>query len=135
MRSDQLTYTGELTVRVCWCGLRHAIPYELNREFEARGVHSLYCPLGHSYVPLGRTLPQRLDDARIRERALQDQLDAAERTRRALRGHLTRLRHRIANGVCPWCHRHFSQVERHVRSQHPEHTDQMDRAFQDAPTR
>lgn len=127
--NDQLTYSGSLVIHRCWCGIRYAIPSELDRQFQERRVERVWCPLGHSGVKSGRSLQDQLADERTRNRALNDQLDAAERTRRALRGHLTRLRNRIANGVCPWCHRHFAQVERHVRSQHPERTEQMDEAL------
>src|SRR5262245_30141922 len=30
-----LTYTGELTVLTCWCGMRHAVPVELH-NFQKR---------------------------------------------------------------------------------------------------
>ena len=55
--------------------------------------------------------------------ALEDQLAAAERSARAYRGHLTRMRNRIAAGVCPvpGCRRTgLTQTLRHIASQHPE---------------
>ena len=44
---------------------------------------------------------------------------AAERSNRALRGHLTRQRKRAAAGMCPCCRRTFENVARHMESQHP----------------
>lgn len=45
---------------------------------------------------------------------------AEHRSNAALRGHLTRWRKRVANGVCPvaGCHRHFPNVQAHVATQH-----------------
>lgn len=129
---DQLTYTGHLVAYNCWCGVHFAVPQALMTEYERRGTKNLYCPLGHSMVPGGESLSDQLASAHVRERSLRDQLEAAERTRRALRGHLTRLRNRVAAGVCPWCQRSFSQVQRHVASQHPERLDRLHEAMESA---
>lgn len=131
MRPDELSYAGSLVARSCWCGVHFAVPESLEREYEDRNVRALYCPLGHSMVPKkGYSKAEELERAEARERHLLDQLDAAERSKAALRGHLTRLRNRLVNGVCPWCNRHFTQVRRHVTSQHPEHVQRMDDALE-----
>jgi len=33
---------------------------------------------------------------------------------------LTRMTNRIAFGVCPCCHRHFDNLQRHIATKHPE---------------
>jgi len=33
---------------------------------------------------------------------------------------LTKVRNRIRAGICPFCTRHFTDLERHVASKHPE---------------
>lgn len=132
MGTDQLTFTGSLVVRSCWCGIRFGVPGSLAGQYDDRRVDSLYCPLGHGMVPKrGHSKADLLRAAEARERHLEDQLDAAERSKRALRGHLTRLRNRLINGVCPWCNRNFAQVRRHVASQHPEHVKRMDDALEE----
>ena len=132
-RTDELVYTGYLVTYNCWCGIHFGVPSNLMEEYETKaGGMSIYCPLGHSMVPGEGSLQRKLDRAETRNRALLDQLNAAERTRRALKGHLTRLRNRIAAGVCPWCQRHFTQVERHVASKHPEHVERMQEAMESA---
>jgi hypothetical protein len=126
-----MTYTGELTVTSCWCGVRLAIPSSLYREAKDNGM-KVYCPLGHAFV-FTTTEVERLRDQLNTERrradhamtsaiAARDQARATERSNIAYRGHLTRLRNRIANGVCPVkdCHRHFDNVQAHIASQHPE---------------
>lgn len=50
------------------------------------------------------------DARQARERA-----DAAERSRAAYKGQLTR----VKNGVCPCCKRHFGDLQRHMQTKHP----------------
>ena len=56
--SETLTYAGKLTVVACWCGIRHAIPAELD-DFQDRQhdngqqQRGIYCPLGHSHIRAG----------------------------------------------------------------------------------
>ena len=126
-----MTYTGTLRILNCWCGIEFAVPEQLYKTHRSRtGRPSIYCPLGHSAVwQRWETDADRLRSAEARERHLEDQLSAAERSARAFKGHLTRLRGRIAAGVCPWCHRHFSNVQRHVEGQHPDRTEKMREAL------
>jgi len=59
--SEVESYTGvqTLVVNTCWCGVRHAIPKELDdarmRSFNSRErkTIAIYCPLGHKYYPAG----------------------------------------------------------------------------------
>jgi hypothetical protein len=48
-----------------------------------------------------------------------DQRLAAERSAAAVRGHITRLKNRIAKGVCPECHQAFPSLARHMETKHP----------------
>lgn len=125
-----LTYTGTMEVTTCWCGIPHAIPSDLMRQATQKGI-TVWCPLGHEWV-VKKTevqkqreeierLEQNLRFARASRDAAQDQARAAERSKAALRGHLTRARNRIANGVCPVgnCRRHFDNVQAHIASEHP----------------
>jgi hypothetical protein len=57
-----------------------------------------------------------------KEHALQ-QRDASIRSNSALKGVVTKKKKqldRVKNGVCPCCNRHFKNLERHMKSQHPE---------------
>jgi hypothetical protein len=51
--------------------------------------------------------------------------EAAERSAAAFKGQATRLRKRVGNGVCPVkdCHRHFQNVEAHIKRKHPDFVD------------
>lgn len=94
---------------------------------------SFYCPNGHSlsYHETETDRQRNRADALDRRlRSAQDTADRwrdnAERERRsaiAYKGHLTRVRKRIANGVCPvpGCKRSgFTKVMAHIETCHPE---------------
>ena len=127
-----LTYTGTLTILHCGvCQIPHAIPTELYDDRLANGGE-WWCPNGHNlhFVTteadkLKRELASAQREAkfaRASRNTAWDETRAAERSARAVRGWNTRLRNRIANGVCPvaGCHRHFDQVQAHIETVHPE---------------
>ena len=125
--TETIIYTGELTVVTCWCGMRHAVPEEL-RDFQLRSHRDgddflIYCPLGHSYHPSGKGKAElereKRERAETRAQALKDQLESEARAHSATKGQLTKARKRIGKGVCPCCNRHFTNVERHMATQHP----------------
>lgn len=125
-----LTYSGELTVTQCWCGLGHAVPVTLLAEKKRTGGQ-IFCPLGHSGVFKGSEndrLKQQLRDAEARLTHARDERDwererrhSTERSLAATKGVLTRTKKRIAAGVCPCCHRTFQQLGRHMAGQHPDY--------------
>ena len=66
------------------------------------------------------SLRARLDQAEADARFARRQTLNEQRSAAAYKGHLTRIRKRIANGVCPCCRRNFTQVRRHIKAKHPE---------------
>lgn len=116
-----MTYTGELTVYSCWCGIQFAVPWQLHDRYRWREVTHLWCPLGHSMIPKGQTPDQKienLENALTREQSRHDQTLASLR---ATKGVVTRTKRRIAHGVCPCCKRTFANVARHMAGQHPDY--------------
>lgn len=125
-----LNYSQRLVVEVCCkCGIAFAIPEDFQRKVR-RTSESFYCPEGHQqYYPGGKS-----DEAKIKEleNELRRESDNAEfwrgqeaiqkRRVAAAKGRVTRIKNRIANGVCPCCNRHFENVERHMKNQHPDFT-------------
>lgn len=112
------------------CGLDFGIGERFRKQrLDDHGT--FYCPNGHGQHFTADNEAERLRKqvARLqqtaqtsreneqfhRERAAHERRSAA-----ATRGHLTRLRKRIANGVCPCCTRSFENVRRHIQGQHPE---------------
>lgn len=128
-----LTRTQTLEAVECaQCHLLFAIPELLAKEL--RGNHrTFYCPKGHSLSwngesaleqerRLRKNAERQRDNAESARLAARDQARAAERSAAATRGHLTRLRRKIENGVCPvpGCQRSFQNVRRHIAGQHPD---------------
>lgn len=108
-----------------------------NALFEARRADgkNFYCPNGHilSYKDNEQDrirqerdrLKQesaRLEEARllaIRQRdSARDKTHQTERRLAAQRGVTTRLKNRVANGVCPCCNRTFVDLARHMSTKH-----------------
>ena len=128
MSAATLTYTGELVIEQCWCGIMHAVPRSLvdeqlrqhNSGVKQRGI---YCPLGHTWVFSGRSeaarLREQLNTERDSNRWWRDRASAAERRVAAQKGQATKLRKRLAAGICPCCKRSFVDLARHMAGRHP----------------
>lgn len=80
-----------------------------------------YCPKGHSRRWAGKTTEQRLREVEAQVVHTKDQLAAAAREAEEMRVRLLRDRQRFANGVCPCCNRSFTNVMRHMKTQHPDY--------------
>lgn len=125
-----LSYAGTLTVVTCWCGMRHAIPSELD-EFQDRQHDngekqtSIYCPLGHTHIRAGKgeaqKLRERLERAEQRRIAERDLREQTERQLAAQKGATTKARRRAAAALCPCCNRSFVQLRRHMAAKHPDY--------------
>lgn len=90
----------------------------------------VYCPLGHVWIIAGEGEADRLRrenerltrvaEARAESvRIAVEQRDSARRRTAAAKGQLTKVKNRVANGVCPACRRHFANVQKHMDGQHP----------------
>lgn len=132
MATRTITYTGELVVvGGCWnCGSNCAIPRNLYRQAKENG-NGWYCP-GCGQTNVYKTtevqtlkaerarLEGQVAEERQRTRIARADADRNEARRRAEKAAKTRLKNRIAKGICPCCKRHFANVHRHITSQHPE---------------
>lgn len=132
MTVSTMTYTGKLIVTSCHCGIQLAIPESLYRKMQTDHDQVAYCPVGHRFI-FGKNdtdrereradrLARDLHNARASRDAARDQAAAAERSASAYKGHVTRLRNRIADGVCPVedCRRNFANVKSHINRMHPD---------------
>jgi hypothetical protein len=122
-----LRYTGTLTIETCGeCGITFAAPEDLINACKANHSKGFWCPLGHHLYYTGETeaqkLTRQLRAAKSNSQWYQDQLGAAERSKAALKGHLTRARNKIAAGNCPVpdCGQHFANVREHMKFKHPD---------------
>lgn len=123
-----LELTGELIVTRCWCGIQHAVPESLRKEqlrkHERGELMEVFCPIGHAYVLAGESEKSKVERELQRERQRLDQMLMELRdTRNALNAQKaakSRLKNRVANGVCPCCNRTFANLQRHMEHRHPE---------------
>lgn len=117
-------YQIDLYISDCaTCGILFGITTEMERR--RREDHgTFYCPNGHSMSFSQETDAEKYKrlyhSAEERAGQFYDRAETAERSRRALKGVVTRTRNRIVAGSCPFgCRRHFANLERHVASKHP----------------
>lgn len=134
---ETLAFTGTLETTVCCtCGMTYGVP-EGFRERRKRDHETFYCPAGHpNYFPQKSDLQlAREERDRARAEAEQQKAEAerqarravsAEQSRRVTKGHLTRIRRRVAAGCCPWCNRTFQNLADHVKSKHHQHPGELD---------
>jgi hypothetical protein len=117
----------------CWvCYMPFAIPEKMYTDKKACGG-SFYCPKG-CHLGMGVGEIQKLKDELAREKqareqekarldsrvnSLRDDRDAALRREAAQKGAKTRIKNRVANGVCPCCNRSFQNLHNHMKNQHP----------------
>jgi hypothetical protein len=114
----------ELTPITCGgCGITFGLP---TRVYEARRQdhRNFWCPNGCVRRYVGETeeekLRRRLKFEQNRRESAEREAEFAERRRRAAKGQVTRMKHRIAHGVCPCCRRTFVNLQRHMATKHPD---------------
>lgn len=112
------------------CGVKFGLPRELDAN-RLRDHKSFWCPNGHQQSYTGETPEQKLTKqlkiaqrdkvwAENRASRMREERDAETRRLSAAKGQATKLRKRLANGVCPCCKRQFADLHRHMTGQHPE---------------
>jgi hypothetical protein len=107
------------------CGMLFGISQTYLRK-RLEDHKGFYCPNGHAnYFPQeteAERLRGQLEFARTRARGEERRREVAERSLAATKGVVTKLKKRVANGVCPCCNRHFADLQRHMDGQHPDFT-------------
>lgn len=128
------TYTEEVTLTVINCG-KCAATYAINERFREKclqdgtGWHCPYCEVAWGYFgnSEAKRLKEQAEAAERRlayERSRHDQTRAelreTEARRRGEKAAKTRIKNRVAKGVCPCCARYFVNLHRHMAGQHPD---------------
>jgi hypothetical protein len=128
-----LTFT-HLTCCYAECGLTFAAPESWVTC--RRNDHAwFYCPNGHVQQFSGKSEAEKLRaELADAERAKKYWVDRTseergrvmerERTIRTMKGHTTRLKKRVAAGVCPCCKRTFQDLAHHMHGQHPTYSEE-----------
>ena len=106
------------------CGITFAVPQRFLEGLQQTGGY-YYCPNGHKWgwgESEAQRLRKQLESEQKRSKQMEievmhvkDQLEASERE-------MKRRQKRVANGVCPCCNRSFAQLQRHMKTKHPEYT-------------
>lgn len=106
----------------CDCGVIFGIESG-HRNHLIQSHDRFYCPNGHGQSYVGKTEAEKLQDELTRTNARLDQAKSeAEYERRqriATKGHMTRIKNRVSNGVCPCCNRSFENLKGHMKTKHP----------------
>jgi len=102
------------------CGVTYAMPAEL-MDFHREHGNTQYCPTGHAQhfidpeVPkLKKQLREAKDEASLERQArykAEKELDGAL-------GRITSMKKRANAGLCPYCRRHFTNLQRHIVCKH-----------------
>lgn len=117
------------------CFIEYAVPKALLAKKLSDGG-DWWCPNGHriSYTESAADKLRKERDKLKREKEAAEaaaarenrwrceaveEAAAAQRQLRAQKGVTTRLKKRIAHGVCPCCNRQFQDLTRHMASKHP----------------
>lgn len=113
------------------CGCTFALPQTY--QYQRRQDHlSFYCPNGHSQCYLADS--DLLKARRALEAAQNETLNAKQdaewqrKLREKTERKMKKLERRIKNGVCPCCQRHFTDVQRHIETKHPDYATQEAKA-------
>jgi hypothetical protein len=141
LRLQKLTVECRLITEECpTCGILFAWPEDFHRNVRQAGkARCWYCPVGHVIQwdtseadeirrerdRLKQQLAQKDDTIRDWIATANNQRDRANRERNranGYKGHATRITKRAKAGICPCCNRHFTQLERHMTSKHPDFT-------------
>lgn len=133
MAYDTLEYTLTLTRIECGvCHIPFAIPSNLYKARLQDGK-DFWCPNGHAVHyfdndnrKLRAQVAQLTDDRQWYSDQMKAARKDAELQRRraaAAKGQLTKIRNRVANGMCPvpGCKRSFTNVLDHLRNEHPDY--------------
>jgi hypothetical protein len=104
------------------CGITFAVPQNWLAERRENGG-GFTCPNGDARVFLKSELDkvrEKLEAEQRRVILIRNERDAAERHASAMKGQVTRIKNRAKAGVCPCCNRSFVQLQRHMKSKHPD---------------
>jgi len=106
----------------CNCGVTFFVPTDLQQRALKDG-RTFYCPNGHgqSYTESERDrLKKELTAAQAALQSANKRREWAEQDAKSVRAEHARLKQRAHAGVCPCCHRTFSNVARHMKTKHAE---------------
>lgn len=127
---EKMEVTTELCRVICGeCGGVYAISERYRKQKEERGGywHCPYCDCSWGFSKEVSLIEKAQLEARIANDGLARERAAHEQTTMSLRSHKaakTRLKNRIANGICPCCTQYFKNLDEHIKNEHPKYVDE-----------
>ena len=123
-----ITHEVTLVITSCVnCGIPFGIPDYLDNSLR-ENHNGFFCPNGHTLVYRKSAKDSKIEKLEKELRWAEEdahswraEAEAKARSLSATKGVLTKTKKRIANGVCPCCHRQFTNLHRHMENQHPEY--------------
>lgn len=109
------------TIECCNCGVLFAVPNEFKGNLH-RTKQLFFCPNGHQQAYVESTADKLRKELAAKEQALAWEKGRTASLDKQLikeRKATIRLKRRVSVGVCPCCKRTFSQLARHMHTQHP----------------
>jgi len=125
---EKMEVTTVLTKIHCGkCGGVYAISERYERQKQMNGGFWTcpYCKCSYGYsiekseLEKEKAKAKRANDLFIREQAQHDQTKMSLRAHKAAK---TKIKNRIANGVCPCCNRQFKNLHEHMKIKHPDYS-------------
>lgn len=117
-----LTITETITIEVITCancGVKYGIESEFRKR--KRQTHDeFYCPNGHSnYYPQETEAERLRKELKNKEQELSEVVIEKINLQNKVLDQKRQLG-RVHNGVCPCCNRTFKNLQRHMKTKHPE---------------
>lgn len=105
------------------CGVLFGLPEELYKILQNNPDKYFYCPNGHSqhYVKSQEAVRREQVEKLLREK--EHQLIMSANQKLELEQQLKKVNNklkRVSKGVCPCCNRTFIDLQRHMKTKHPE---------------
>jgi hypothetical protein len=120
---ESIAISTEVTLRTkeCpVCGVVYAMPEMMDAQ-KRQDKGTFYCPNGHS-LWYGENeadrLRAKLDQREAELESTHVRLNEALQNITTKKREITRIKNRVHNGVCTECHRHFDNLERHMKTKH-----------------
>jgi hypothetical protein len=121
-------FTETTSIECCRCGLIFWVSTTHYKKLR-RNHKSFYCPAGHRQYFSGESdneaLKRQLKAANQREETYRYDLRYERGRVRAQKAAKTKIKNRIAKGVCPCCNRTFENLAKHMTSKHPKYLQEV----------